>query len=633
MAQVLLSKPAGTIAEFGDENLIVLGDVEPHLGTTLRLIRNLDSAPATSHLREFVVKNLDSARLATLAKQFADRQRSLGIQELRGEVVASGSSRVLIVAPPSVHPEWEALLTQLDQIEPIERRIYSVSAFGLKEVASLIEQSVRQSGRSGGGSGLGDDGRWKLVADDLTGSLIISASRTEHDQIVELLERLNSVPPEARRPVRSFKIKNRGVKEMRSALLELLNAGVFEAAMSGSSPALGSGSRGESSNAVANSGPSGTASAQSNVRSFSPGGTVVPTLPSGSAADSASERGDPLDARANAGQPPDGRPGQSDSLVGTTSAGGWRQTEVLTLTADEPTNTLIAVGDPRILSQIESLLPTLDVRQAQVMFDAYLVGLTDSQSLDFGVELERLRVSGDLSFRLSSLFGLAGGAAGNRTVPDRAGFSGSILSPGEFSVVMRALQGINKGRSLSNPRILVSNNEQATFNSVLQQPFASTNASTTVATTAFGGTQDAGTTISVKPQVAQGDHIVLNYSVSLSSFVGSAANANLPPPRQQNSVQSSVTIPDDYTVVVGGLESVSEGDSQTQVPIVGSVPIVGELFKNRTVSKSRTRFFVFLRATVLRSTNLDDLKYISDPALGQAGIESGLPPVEPRVIP
>jgi len=70
---------------------------------------------------------------------------------------------------------------------------------------------------------------------------------------------------------------------------------------------------------------------------------------------------------------------------------------------------------------------------------------------------------------------------------------------------------------------------------------------------------DAGTTITVKPQVAEGDHLVLDYAVSVSTFVGEPADPALPPPRQENQLQSIVTVPDGYTVVVGGLERLSEG--------------------------------------------------------------------------
>ena len=81
----------------------------------------------------------------------------------------------------------------------------------------------------------------------------------------------------------------------------------------------------------------------------------------------------------------------------------------------------------------------------------------------------------------------------------------------------------------------MTNNQQATLDSVLEQPYASTNASNTVTTTSFGGTKPAGTQLTIKPQIAgggEGDHLLLEYSVSLSAFVGAAANASLPPPRQ-----------------------------------------------------------------------------------------------------
>ena len=82
----------------------------------------------------------------------------------------------------------------------------------------------------------------------------------------------------------------------------------------------------------------------------------------------------------------------NDTATGGCSAGSGVDT--LTLTADEATNTLIAVGEPRVLAQLETLLPTLDVRQPQVMIEAVLVSLSDSQTRQRGVELEKIECSG-----------------------------------------------------------------------------------------------------------------------------------------------------------------------------------------------------------------------------------------------
>jgi type IV pilus assembly protein PilQ len=182
------------------------------------------------------------------------------------------------------------------------------------------------------------------------------------------------------------------------------------------------------------------------------------------------------------------------------------------------------------------------------------------------------------------------------------------------------------------PKVLVGNNQQGTFTSVLQQPFATVNTGTATSTTTFGGTLDAGTIATVRPQIAAGDHLLLDYSVQLSSFVGASAGQGLPPPKQTNSVQSNVSIPDGYTVVVGGLELVTEADAQSRVPLIGGIPILGELFKNRTRNSSRDRFFVFIRANILRHNGYEDLKHLSAVDAGAADVDDPWPVSTPRVI-
>ena len=80
------------------------------------------------------------------------------------------------------------------------------------------------------------------------------------------------------------------------------------------------------------------------------------------------------------------------------------------------------------------------------------------------------------------------------------------------------------------------------------------------------------------------------------------------------------------------LEIETEAQASTQVPWLGSIPILGYLFKNRSQSTSTTRFFVFLRANVLRNDLFADLKYLSRPAMAEAGVVEGLPMLKPRVI-
>ncbi|MCC6678248.1 MAG: hypothetical protein IT436_13995 [Phycisphaerales bacterium] len=595
----VLSKPGGNITPLGDGGLLIISDLSAGVDAATALLERLDTPGPGAIVEEIPVRNLSAQQLATLIAQVTAKRDALGVQKVPGDVVPSPDGQsVLLVCPEDSALFWREQIAQLDRRDQAETVTYSPRYFPAADVAKLIEQTVKTTAT-------GADERWKLVVDDLTGSLVITARPVQHEQIRALLERLDATPATARRPVRTFVIKNRGVKEIQGILEDLLQAGVLDAAAEqiASSP-------GPASTTGATSGAPVTISLPPPPATSAPG--TSPLMPKS-------------DSQVSAGR---------TATSGSVGAGhSGTQDRPLVLTADEGTNTLIAVGEPRLLSQVESLLKTLDVRQPQVMLEVLMVTLTDGQTLDLGVELERLTSAGDARIRLSSLFGLGiRGSGGDRTAGDASGFTGVVLSPGEFSIIVRALQTLNEGRAVSMPKLLVTNNQAANLNSVVQQPYASVNASTTVSTTSFGGTQDAGTTVTIKPQIAEGDHLLLDYSVSLSAFLGAASNPNLPPPKQENSVTSVATIPDGYTVVVGGIDLESRSKTTSQIPLLGDIPILGEAFKSRNKTQNSSKFYVFIRANILRNRGFDDLKYISDRAVADAKVDDGWPEVKPRII-
>jgi general secretion pathway protein D len=565
----VLSKPGGSAVAIAD-SAVVIADLSPRVDQALTLLKTLDS-PGQASVEDLKVQNLSAPTLALLVMQVAAKRDAIAGQKTPGEVIPSpNGNSVLLVCPPAVSSFWKGLIAELDQREKVETVMYTPKAFGVKDVGPLLEQTARDAG----------DDRWKMVVDELTRTLIITAAPRQHEKIKALLDRLDASAAQGnQRTVRAFAIKNRPVKDLRESLDQMVSTGIINADLAPRSPDLAP---------------------------WPPVGT--PTAP---------------------GPPPATQPSKPRAPNGAQPAA-----PPLVLSADEATNTLIAMGEPAMLSSLESLIQSLDVRQPQVLLEVLIVSLSESQTLDLGVEIEKLITSGDTRTTLASLFGLSTrSSAGDPTPGTGSGFTGLVLSPGDFSVVLRALQTLNKGRSLSLPRLLVSNNQQATLDAVLTQPYASTNASNTVTTTSFGGSQDAGTQVSLKPQIAGGgDHLNLEYQVSLSAFVGSPSTANLPPPRQANKVQSAAALPDGYTVVVGGIELTSEGKNVSQVPGLGNIPVLGEAFKSRTNTASRSRFYVFIRATIQRSGSFEDLKYASDVAGSAAGIDDGFPKVEPLVL-
>ncbi len=417
----------------------------------------------------------------------------------------------------------------------------------------------------------GDD-PWRLVVDPLTGSLVINASMSQHTEVEKLLDRMERVAEASQRPIRSFPVRNRSVEELVGLLQGLLDKGALQGA---------------------------TSAADVKAPDPTTQGVTAPLTKQ------------PL------------TPIRTDKLG----------PEVV-LTADKDTNRLIALGDPRVLEQLEALIKELDVRHPQVLVEAIVVSLTDDEQRSLGVEIQKLGFENDVQYRLTSLFGLGSPNAAESTLPapGGAGGSGVVLDPGNFSAAVRALEVVNKGRTLTVPKVLVSNHQTATLNSVLQTPYASTNASTTVATTSFGGTLDAGTQISVTPTIAEGDQLLLDYTIAISSFVGAAADPALPPPRQENRLKSMVTVPDGYAVVIGGLEVASEAKARSSVPILGDIPLLGALFSNQSKTDNKSRFFVFLRCTVQRSQTYEDLRYFGEKDMAKAGVDDGWPKLEPRWI-
>ncbi|GMV25107.1 MAG: hypothetical protein AMXMBFR58_11380 [Phycisphaerae bacterium] len=617
-AKLALSKPGGAATVLGESRLIAVSDLAPRVAEVRALLARLD-VPSQVVTREIALTHISAAQLVALATQVVAKRDVVGGGgasggggggKLAGDLIpTTDGGSVLLVCPPEVEGQWRELIVTLDRREPIETRTYTPTFYEAKDLATLVETIGATPTR---GAGVVDE-RFRVVVNDLTGSLIVTATASQHDRIADLVNRADSqerVPT----PVRTYAIKNRPVAEVLQTIQQLVSAGVITSAPQTEREAV---TAGASQSTYRTPFPPPTATIRdpaSVVNQSSPGGTttVLPRVES------------------NLGP-------QESSRVGA-GPGGARGGGGLSLTSDESTNTLIAIGEPRVLDQIEALLKTIDVRQPQVMLEVMLVSLSDTEALSLGVEIERIGSINNAVTQLSSLFGLTGGSAGNRTVPDQAGFTGAVLNAGEFAVVVRALESINKGNSISNPKLLVTNNQRAVFSSTLQQPITQqTRTGSNDTTFSYGGSESAGTTISVQPQIAQGDHLALTYSIKLSNFVGTSTTAGLPPPKQENSVDSSATIPDGYTVVVGGMELITDSEAVAQVPILGSIPIIGELFKSRDTGNGRTRFYVFIRANVLRSGMLEDLKYLSAQDLRKVGelgvkVSDGFPEVRARVI-
>ena len=271
------------------------------------------------------------------------------------------------------------------------------------------------------------------------------------------------------------------------------------------------------------------------------------------------------------------------------------------VTVDVHTNTIIVVAPPEVQRIYARLIETLDERRPQVLIEAQVVIIDTSHDYTLGVEISGGDRQGARRLFSFSSYGLStvDPVSGALSIIPGIGFNGTLVDPNTADAVVRALATHRRARVLSAPRILVNDNAEGQLTSVLEVPFTSVNASQTVATTSFAGFAEAGSTITVTPTISDDNYLQLDYIVTLNSFTGTGSDG-VPPPRQTNEVRSRVTVPDGYTVIVGGLTSKNESHEIDTIPWLELIPIVRDLSSLQTDNWQQTSLFVFLKPVILR---------------------------------
>ncbi|MEM8738829.1 MAG: secretin N-terminal domain-containing protein [Planctomycetota bacterium] len=304
-----------------------------------------------------------------------------------------------------------------------------------------------------------------------------------------------------------------------------------------------------------------------------------------------------------------------------------------TVTADDNLNSIIVIADPAVQRVYESLINQLDRRRPQVMIEATVVTLDTTDGFTLGVEISGGDTAGDFQAFSFSSFGLStidGDNFGLDIIPG-VGFNGAVLEADIADIVIQALKTDGRTSVVSAPKILVNDNATGTIASVAEAPVASINQGQNSDTVTFSGFVEAGTTIAVTPQIAEGDHLRLEFEVSLESFSGDGTDT-LPPPRSSNTVSSEVTIPDGATIVVGGINRKDVAESVSRLPLLGEIPILEYLFSSRSVTESESTLFVFLRPVILRDDRFADLKFYSQRDIERAGVTPDYPSSKPMLV-
>ena len=327
------------------------------------------------------------------------------------------------------------------------------------------------------------------------------------------------------------------------------------------------------------------------------------------------------------GGPTASAPPQATTALGASAVIGNNPAPTSTpgiIQADAATNSIIITAPDAIYNNLRAALEKLDVRRAQVYVEALIVELTSEKAAEFGVQWQNL--SG-LDRSGSQAFGGTNFGVGGRNIIDVAAnpasaapglnigvVNGHVNIPGvgqilNIGLLVRALQTDASANILSTPMLLTLDNEEAAIIIGQNVPFitgqyALTGSATTPTPFQTIERHDVGLTLRIKPQISEGGTVRLQIYQEVSSINDKFNPAGVI--TNKRSVSSTVLVDDGQIVVIGGLIQDAASAGTQQVPLLGSIPLLGSLFRTKTRGHNKTNLMIFLRPTLVRDSRRAD---------------------------
>jgi general secretion pathway protein D len=474
----------------------------------------------------------------------------------------------------------------------------------------------------------GDSGRVSVLADPRTNSVVVRAPTRARANLAKALIAKLDQPTAELGNVHVVYLKNADATKVAQTLRAVVSGEVSAA------PQVQQGTAGGSIQPGSMSGGAGAAGGQQQQQ---PGGT-------------------------QGGATSFGGPGNTfaQQAPGTTAApqgSGFIQ-------ADASTNSLIITANDAVYRNLRSVIDMLDVRRAQVYIEALVVEVTANKASDFGVQW--IGASGDATsdYRVGALqsFSSGGNNIVNLAAAARTNLAAAAAAaPKGFTIglfrqingqlglgaVVRALETDSNANILSTPNMFTLDNELATIKVGQNVPIISGQYTTTTGTVSSPfqtiDRRDVGLVLKVRPQISEGGTIKLAIYNENSSVDPSSINSPQGVTTNIRVIESNVMADDGQIIVLGGLIQDTEGDGEERVRGLGSIPVIGNLFKYRTRARTKTNLMVFLRPVVVRSKEeshsiaLDRYSYIRGAGAEVQPTDNGLirnlgAPVVPPLI-
>jgi len=296
--------------------------------------------------------------------------------------------------------------------------------------------------------------------------------------------------------------------------------------------------------------------------------------------------------------------------------------EDIIIIPDPKTYSLIVYASKKNQQWIGSLINTLDAYRPQVLIDVTLVEITKNDEFNLDLNIissfpDLVNTSGLTSatelFTSSDIIGKLDSKGIDRFIDLRSasGEGTGFYGDRHINVLLTAMQQKGYGRVLARPKLLVNDNEKGKITT--QETIFITREKVTYRKGAVGvedipitekvfDAYKAGITLDIEPHISKGDQLQLKVTMTRDDFriTDEVKIEKKPPDLVTSEVTTVVTVPDNKTIILGGLEKLSQSKGGTKVPILGDIPLLGGLFRSTANTDTQSRLYVFVKAHILR---------------------------------
>ena len=305
------------------------------------------------------------------------------------------------------------------------------------------------------------------------------------------------------------------------------------------------------------------------------------------------------------------------------SGGGQPLMQGVRITADTVNNTLLIYADQTNYQIIESTLHQVDQPQLQVAIDATIAEVTLNDTLSYGVQFYLtshnlgLPANNGSALNTQSTSAPAAAAAGavanafiNRAFP---GFNFLIGAEAQPSAILDALHTVTSVKMLSNPSLVVVNNQVATLQVGDSVPVSTGSATVLTTSNTVVNTVDyrnTGIILKISPRINANGNVRLDIDQEISNVSAATPTGSLTPTVSERMVKSSISVASGQTVLLAGLISSQQNGSRNGIPLLDQIPGLGDAFSHRDNTGTRTELIIFIRPQIIRDGT--DAHYVAE---------------------